>query len=654
MTGNVLEYVIKATDATGKAVASALARVRKFSTSVAQSMGAVKSAFAVGDVEERFVRTGEVLDRVGLALDRLGVSGQEFNDVYDTLKTQLDAFNRTGEGFEGVLQHFRASMADVGMKAKDVERGVEVLKSGLTGFGTTGKAAATDVRWGFRALHAAAGALNGNVYSLGQAFVGLLGSIKKLKISAAALTGISLAVYAITEVLAKCVNWWREKKRRMEEIQNLRFENTLKKYAEAQSEVNRELTKYERQLTYETERKKKLIDQNAKLIEQELELARVKALHGTTGAERDAVNRDYDAQVAMLRAKTAIEKAQVDVESGVDLASFLTKMEAKLAPQKAKVEKQLAAMSADIEKQEARKRKLAAVPDIGNEDATFLGFGDAMLSSSFTPWTEEDKKKKYERLVADDKDFQRLTERRARLKEQLDGIVDDLEGFKERKQRAVDKANDAKIEIEEVAQDHDNGVWRDYEQSMHDYYDELERLESEAARQAERDAEALRKAEEHRHAERMRNAEEEARAAQKSVSEAQSRLDAAKSYADRAWGFYRDRDALASHNADVDADIEARKQYAKDRASVTTGHYADKFRKLQDLAIDGGMDAVEAQLAEWRRRKSISLDTEATMRVALSENEQKEAMRNLQRAAEAAEAAQSTLEEIAKELQEEA
>ena len=651
MSGNVLEYVIKATDATGKAVSSAMGRVRKFASSVTQSMGAVKNALSVGDVEERFVRTGEILDRVGLALDRLGVSGQDFNDVYDTLKTRLDAFNRTGEGFEGVLQHFRASMADIGMDAKNIERGVQVLKSGLTGFGTTGKAASADVRRGFRALHAAVGALNGNVYSLGQAFVGLLGSIKKLKISAAALTGISLAVYAITEVLAKCVNWWREKKRRMEEIQNLRFENTLKKYAEAQSEANRELTKYERQLTYETERKKKLIDQNAKLIEQELELARVKALSGTSGEQRDAVNRDYDAQVAMLRAKTAIEKAQLDVTSGVDLAAFITKMEAKLAPEKAKIEKQLAALDAEVKKSEDAKRSELAKSLVWEARGPATVYGQAMTARHKT---EDEKSREFEEWTLSDEDYKRLTERRARLKEQLDGIVSDLEDFKDRRQRAVDKANDAKVEIKQIEQDDELDAWREWEDAMREYYDELERLEAEAARQAERDAEAARKAEERRHEERMRNAEDEAKAAQKSVGEAQSRLDAAKAYADKAWGFYRDRDALASHNADVDADIEARKQYEKDREAVTRGKYSDKFRELQRIARDDGMDTVEAQLAEWRRRKSISLDTEATMRVALSENEQKEAMRNLQRAAEAAEAAQSVLEEIAQELQEEA
>lgn len=651
MSGNVLEYVIRATDATGKAVSSAIARVRKFTASVSQSMGTAKRALDVGDVEERFVRTGEVLDRVGLALDRLGVKGEEFNDVYDTLKTRLDAFNRTGEGFEGVLQHFRASMADIGMDAKNIERGVEVLKSGLTGFGTTGKAAATDVRRGFRALHATVGALNGNVYSLGQAFVALLGSIRKLKVSAAALTGISLAVYAITEVLAKCVGWWREKRRRMEEIQNLRFEATLKKYAEAQSEVNRELTKHERQLEYETERKKKLIDQNAKLIEQEIELARVKALHGTSGDQRDAVNRDYDAQVAMLRAKTAVEKAQLDVASGVDLASFLERMYAKLAPEKAKVEKQLAAMDAEVKKREAAKRAELEKSIVWEASGPATVYGQAM---SARHKTEDEKSREFGDWAVSDEEYRKVKERRDRLKEQLDGIVADLEDLKERRRRAVDRANDAKVEIEEVEQGHDNGVWREYEQSMHDYYERLERLEADAARQAERDAEALRKAEERRHAERMRNAEAEARAARASVNEAQARLDAAKSYAEKAWGFYRDRDALASHNADVDADIEARKRYEREREAVTDGRYADKFRELRRIARDDGTDAVEARLAEWRRRKSISLDTEATMRVALSENEQKEAMRNLQRAAEAAEATRDAVEEIAKELQEEA
>ena len=101
----------------------------------------------------------------------------------------------------------------------------------------------------------------------------------------------------------------------------------------------------------------------------------------------------------------------------------------------------------------------------------------------------------------------------------------------------------------------------------------------------------------------------------------------------------------------MDLDAEARKRYEKDRQSLMTGHDADKYKDARRLLMDEGMEAVERQFAEWRSRKSLSVDSEAAMRVALAEDEQREANRNLARATEAAERAADALEAIQGEME---
>ena len=64
---------------------------------------------------------------------------------------------------------------------------------------------------------------------------------------------------------------------------------------------------------------------------------------------------------------------------------------------------------------------------------------------------------------------------------------------------------------------------------------------------------------------------------------------------------------------------------------------SERFSHLKHLARRDGMDAVEAQLSDWRQKKTISLDEEATMRVAVSEAEEAAARKAVIKTADAAE-----------------
>ena len=143
----------------------------------------------------------------------------------------------------------------------------------------------------------------------------------------------------------------------MEKIQELRFEDTLKQYSKEQSEVNKEMKRTIYGIDMEVERKKLLIRNNAKLIEQQIEMNRLAALQGTTGAERDAINKDFDSQQSQLKAKTAIQLAEVEAAGQADIDAELAKLEVKLAPIEKKKRAQSKELDDEVKRQEEEKRK---------------------------------------------------------------------------------------------------------------------------------------------------------------------------------------------------------------------------------------------------------------------------------------------------------
>lgn len=165
------------------------------------------------------------------------------------------------------------------------------------------------------------------------------------------------------------------------------------------------------------------------------------------------------------------------------------------------------------------------------------------------------------------------------------------------------------------------------------------RIENAVARERER----LRKQElrEHRH-----ELEEVYKAAQDAHAEAMDWVSAAKDRASTAWDFYKNRDALTDHIAGMDQEFAARDQYAKDYHSLTHGVHSGKYSHLKSLARHKGQDAVEEQLHEWRRKKLINVDTEATMRVAVANEEQRWAAQYARETAEDSRRSAEALEAI--------
>lgn len=623
----IVEYIVQMKDRTTAGLQSALARVKKFGETVTSTMAKTGRAMESGWNEEKFIHTSRILDNVGRVLDRIGVSGEEFNDVMDTLERQLDRVNKNGGDTTQLFEHFRLSMQEVGMTAQQINSGIEMMKKNLVSAGTSGAAAGKAIRGDLRTAHMLIGAMNGNVYSLGRAFTFLLGKIKALKLSASTLSMITLGIYAVSEMVSKCVEWWKRKKEAMERIQELRFEDTLKKYSKEQSEVNREMKRTVSHIDMEVERKKILIKHNAKLIEQQIEMNRLAAIQGTKGYERDAINKDFDAQKAQLKAKTAIQLAEVEAAGQTDIDAELAKLEAKLAPIKEKMERQLNDLDKEVKAQEEAKRK-----DLASERVLsqyFIAGGGVIENRGV--YSQEEQKERFETWQAEDEKYRKLRDRRDKLQEQYDGIVDDLKDFADRREKAQMKAESLKNEVEETASGAEIDELKALEEAEHDYYDEMERLEKERTKQAEREARERNRvqkelfkeaADDYRNT--LRELNEEERDATHNLKEAEQKVT-------KAWGWYKDSGEMQKYIDKQTQELAARQKYQKDVKALERGSWSDELATAKRLNRLGETDKLEEMFAKWRSGSmGLSVEQEATMRVAVAKDEEKQAQKTLE------------------------
>lgn len=627
MTNNVLEYWIRAKDATGAVLKAAAQKVEQFGNRVKQVMTGMSKGGGTERIAETVIHTEHALDKLGMGLERIGVEGEQFTDCLDVMERAMDNLNKGNIKAADLFEITKQSMADVGMTSKQVEQTLQMLKNCMVqDVSVTGKEMARGMRTDFRGVHSVVSALNGNVFALGRAFTWLLGHIKKLNLSAAMLSGIGIAVYALTEAVAKCVSWWREKKKKLEEIQALRFEQTLKRYSETQREVAEAVSDYTTKLDREIDRKRKLIEQNERLKAQEIERLRIAELAAAkTNEERDTINREYDAQQAQNKAEAALAKAKMEVDTG-DLAAF--NIELLITP----LRDSLKAMKKPLDELDKEQKRLEAKAK-EEIDKRLTGSGRFQTTTwgSFEyqrQLTPEEKTAAFEEWQVSDEEYKKVTERLEKMRESYKSTAKEIAGYERRIQRERDRVEDAKTEIGNIEAEYEIDQWKDYEESMHSYYEELARQEEEAARQAERDAEARARLERQMHEERMRAAEDEFRQSAKLQSDAESRLAAAQSKVSEAWGFYRDKNKMQDAINEFKAQQEAEKQWEKDFAKLK-----DKRRDWRDVEFG-----------------QLSAEEEAVRQVALAKEEERAAQVALDAINEQTARAADAVEEIHKIL----
>ena len=641
----IIEYIIQAKDRTSAALQSALARVKKFSESVSSTMRGAASSMSTDVIEEKFIHTARVLDTVGKALDSLGIDGEEFNDAMDTLERHLDRVNKNGGDTTALFAHFKASMSELGVSTKQINEGLEMLKRNLVSAGDSGAKAGKAIRTDMRTAHLMLGALNGNVYSLGRAFTFLLGKIKALKISVSTLSLITVAVVAISEVISKCVNWWEKKKEAMEKVQQLRFEDTLAKYSREQSEVNKEIKRGISYIDSETERKKRLIQHNAKLIEQQIEMNRLEALKGTTGAERDQINKDFDAERDLLKAKTTIQIAEVEATGQANIDALLKNAQKRLAPIKEQLEKQLREAATEVVKKENEAKKEIAKRTTASTSTFTTVYGTFNYSRRLN---ESEQTEAFKTWQAEDENYRKLRDKRDRLQNEYDGILEDLKDFEERRTKAQDKIESLKFDIEETAADSEIDALKVEEEAAHDYYNEMERLEKERTKEAEREARERARVQK----ELYREAAQEYKATLRDLNDAErtanADLKAAEKNVEEAWGFYKDSSKMQSHIDEQTKEIAARQKYERDVKALERGSWGDELATAKSLNRRGETDKLEEMFAKWRSGSfGLSVEQEATMRVAVAKDEEKQAQKALEEIRDQMNEASETFDRIA-------
>lgn len=214
------------------------------------------------------------------------------------------------------------------------------------------------------------------------------------------------------------------------------------------------------------------------------------------------------------------------------------------------------------------------------------------------------------------REAERVAEQDARAKKELAALDIDV-------QRAAHAAQ----------RDPESQVLKAKSEEMRDYYDALLNAQDEAQRDEIRAAHHLqqlklnflheletedRRAEAERarleaanreaqHRANVAAAQDELRASQQEQSAASSRLEAAKRQVSQAWGWYRDKDSMQARIDDFKAQQEAEKQWEKDFKSLQSRHRDWR-------SIDFG---------------KLSADEEAVRQVALAKEEQQAAQKAL-------------------------
>lgn len=158
---------------------------------------------------------------------------------------------------------------------------------------------------------------------------------------------------------------------------------------------------------------------------------------------------------------------------------------------------------------------------------------------------------------------------------------------------------------------------------------EAARKAAEAAEKAAKKEEAERmRLEEKLHAKRIQLMTAELNERQKAEAEAANALAAAQAKTRQAWGWYRDKDSLASQIAEEKADAAAQKQFEKD------------------------FDRLRRRRSDWRTATNLSLDDEAVRRVGVAREEEAKAAEYARQTAEAAQSAAEALDVIKNALTE--
>ena len=693
MGNHVLEYVIKLTDKVSVVAESVANGVKKMAAKVSGAMNDTARAVESGNkrVEEKFIHTENVLDKMWLAYERLGVKGKDFADAMDVLERRLDNFNKTGQGQEELFKHLKLSMEDFGASEKQVAAGLEMLKANLVETNREvekGADVGAALGKGFIQAHLAAGILNGNVYSLSRGLAMVANGFKAVNVSAGLLTAVGAIVMLVVSGVQKLIKSLKEQEERMERIKQKKFEEAYDKIAKAQQNLREEMSKTMSAMDEELRHQDAMLQKSKEILKTQIEIERSKRLAlAKSDDEREDINTEYNRKSALVDEVAEDKVLQLELDNRRRKLALIEEQQRKNTDALAEYGKTAAQVQADMEERE----RIASNKARWTSELKYNSMGQPYMAPRLA--TPDEQARKTQELLDDDDTYQKYKANAEKIRDKMEETKKEIESLGSRALAAQNKIAEtqaaqtlaaAKKEARAEKEKADAAKREELRQKKADKEEEKqEKLDAREARKLEKEAQRAQKAAEREaeryqkmldkeynaqvkmeekaarevarikkreakelHDEAVRLAREEVRERERIEREAQVQLAAARRKVAEAWGFYKDKDKLKKHDAEVDADVAAGDQYEKDYHSLTHGVNSGRYAHLKYLADHRGDDAVEAQLSEWRRKKTISVDSEATMRVALANREQAAAQDYAKQTAEATTEARDYLESI--------
>lgn len=625
-----------------------------------------------------------VMDELGKRLDEVGALPSQVGQALDSLERHLESFIRTGEGADDLLERTKKAFAAIGASKADMEGLIAPVKSLVKEVKAVGQAAedtgkqtqsvSAAMTRSFRAIRLATGAINGNFYSLARVLALLGDKFKFLGIGGGLITGIGAVAAAVGGVVTAFKRWRdkaEETRKKLAEIKEQDFEAHLKRLRDAQRELNEEMGK----TVSEIDKKLSLDQRDLELIREktkaQIELNRQMALKGKSAEEQAGINDEYDRAVAAVDSQAALDRVGLQIIAAQSKAAELRRILDKYEG----TERQYTTVTTNT----GRKFVYSKGDDLDkllNGESVASAKGEtrreggevARLQTLFNA-ANTDEAKIYNKLL-NDAVKKRVWEKEWQLEKLKNAPLMPQYGFTEEV-----RANQIRGLEQELALDRQDALQRiphsaDFKAALlkdEDYQKARKHVQSlkteleaiykarDKVREALNDAvdseNALRQAQEieerkadiaveveERKQERIAKVREEAArresaaqlAAQQSdvaalLASAQGRLAAAQSQVAQAWGWYRNKGSLRGQITEWEADAKARQQYEKDYRHLTHGRTADLLSEATYLQRHGHEDRMEERIGEWRRKKMLSLNEEATMRYALAQDKERQA-----------------------------
>lgn len=607
--GKVLEYIIKAKDATKAGIDSAKGGVQKLVVHVKDALG--KANKAAKETADEAERTGRAVEK---AAQRAG------NETKTAASAADEAVKRAREGLKQEAEQTKV-LTELTNRLAEAKKRLAHLKGSAVE-----KHAAAEVKALERAVGSAGQSMDGlaatakdAVGKMAGSFLGLPGPIGNVfqtivKAGGGAFAAIGAAIMAAWKIGSVIADRMAEKWRTAAKIASDNWKGMANSIQESFERATKQIDRANEalaraQANSEKETVAKIGVGNAKAqAEREREIQRMLA-EGASSADIAAKRKEWgqdDELRSIDEEAAAVARERRDIETReqrrklaqAELDKQIKEAEDKIREANAAVfgKLQERAREADTSLWPARRQRIL------EEVQGMIEGTDAVTKAAFSKLIQA-QDKKY------GLDTERENDESASL--QLQYRAEAIRAQRESVQLAHDNAEAVEevVRAEEEVARAEQEAERERVRAAQEAEREIERMERERERAAQERLRAELEAERKLHAQKVSDARAELQASQQAQQAAQGRLAAAQNQVAQAWGWYRDKDSMQAHIDDVLEQRAAEKQWEKD------------FKKLQSRFRGDTWKNVDIG--------KLSAEEEAVRQVALAKEEQAAAQKAL-------------------------